>query len=80
MRRLNLGEGRDNDDAALRQRPIGRGEAGRVRGQYLSVGVLVVLVVAGVVILLDEAEVFLPLPLERALSPLRVRREVALRG
>ena len=37
------------------------------------------LVVPGVVILLDEAEVLLPFPLERALSPLRVRREVALR-
>lgn len=47
---------------------------------YLSVRVLMVLVVAGVVILLDEAKVFLPLPLQDALSPLRIRREVTLRG
>lgn len=47
---------------------------------YLSVRVLMVLVVAGVVILLDEAKVFLPLPLQDALSPLRISREVTLRG
>lgn len=47
---------------------------------YLSVRVLMVLVVAGVVILLDEAKVFLPLPPQDALSPLRISWEVTLRG
>lgn len=47
---------------------------------YLSVRVLVVLVVAGVVILLDEAKVLLPLPLQDALSPLSVSWEIALWG
>lgn len=47
---------------------------------YLSVRVLMVLVVAGVVILLDEAKVFLPLPLQDALSPLCISWEVTLRG
>lgn len=47
---------------------------------YLSVRVLMVLIVAGVVILLDEAKVFLPLPLQDALSPLRISWEVTLRG
>ena len=49
-------------------------------GFYLSVGVLVVLVVARVVVLLDEAEVLLPLPLQRALPALCVGGEVALWG
>lgn len=47
---------------------------------YLSVRVLMVLIVAGVVILLDEAKVFLPLPLQDALSPLGISWEVTLRG
>lgn len=47
---------------------------------YLSVRVLMVLVVAGVVILLDEAKIFLPLPLQDALSPLCISWEVTLRG
>lgn len=47
---------------------------------YLSVRVLMVLVIAGVVILLDEAKIFLPLPLQDALSPLCVSWEVTLPG
>lgn len=39
-----------------------------------------VFVVAGVVILLDEAEVLLPLPLQSTFPPLCVGREVALQG
>lgn len=47
---------------------------------YLSVGVLMVLVVAGVVILLDEAKIFLPLPLQDTLSSLCISWEVTLQG
>lgn len=47
-------------------------------GSYLSVGVLVVLLVPGVVVLLDEAEVLLPFPLQGQLPALRVGREIAL--
>lgn len=39
-----------------------------------------VLVVPGVVVLLDEAKVLLPLPLEDAVSPLGVSWEVTLGG
>lgn len=46
---------------------------------YLSVGVLVMLVVAGVVVLLDETKVFLPLSLQRAGSALGIGRQVTLR-
>lgn len=53
------------------------GRAGCV-GPYLSVGVLMVLVIAGVVVLLDEAKVLLTLPLQCALPPLGVGGEVAL--
>lgn len=47
---------------------------------YLSVGVLMVFVIAGVVVLLNEAKVLLPFPLQRALPPLGVGWEVALWG
>lgn len=47
-------------------------------GSYLSVGVLVVLLVPGVVVLLDEAKVLLPLALQGQLAALRVGREIAL--
>lgn len=47
---------------------------------YLSVRVLMVLVVAGVVILLDEAKIFLPLPLQDTLPSLCVSWEVTLPG
>lgn len=46
---------------------------------YLSVCVLMVFVVARVVVLLDEAEVFLSLPLQDAVSPLCIGREVTLK-
>ena len=46
---------------------------------YLSVCVLVVFVIAGVVVLLDEAEIFLPLPLQDAVSPLCVGWQVTLK-
>lgn len=55
-----------------------RGRAGGT-GTYLSVGVLMVLLITRVVVLLDEAEVLLPLPLQRQLPPLSVCWEVALR-
>lgn len=41
---------------------------------YLSVGVLVMLVVTGVVVLLDETEVLLPLSLQCAGSALGIGR------
>lgn len=47
---------------------------------YLSVRVLVVFVVAGVVVLLDEAEIFLSFPLQDAFPPLRVGGKVTLLG
>lgn len=47
-------------------------------GSYLSVGVLVVLLVPGVVVLLDEAKVLLPFPLQGQLPALRVGGEIAL--
>lgn len=46
---------------------------------YLSVCVLVMLVIAGVVVLLDEPEVLLPLSLQRAGSALGIGRQVTLR-
>lgn len=46
---------------------------------YLSVRVLMVFVVAGVVVLLDEAEVFLSLPLQDTVSPLCIGGEVTLK-
>lgn len=46
---------------------------------YLSVGVLVMLLIARVVILLDEAKVLLPLPLQGQLPSLGVCREIALK-
>lgn len=48
-------------------------------GSYLSVGVLMVLLVPGIVILLDEAEILLPLALQSQLSPLHVCGEITLR-
>lgn len=47
-------------------------------GSHLSVGVLVVLVSAGVVILLYEAKVLVALPLQHQVPALHVGREVAL--
>lgn len=47
--------------------------------RYLSVSVLVVLIIAGVIVLLDEAKVLLPLPLQHAVSPLRVGGEITLK-
>lgn len=47
--------------------------------RYLSVGVLVMLVIAGVVVLLDETEVLLPFSLKRAGSALGIGRQVTLR-
>lgn len=46
---------------------------------YLSVRVLMVFVIAGVVVLLDEAEVLLSLPLKDAVSSFCVSWEVTLR-
>lgn len=39
---------------------------------YLSVCVLMVFVIAGVIVLLDEAKIFLSLPLQDAVSPFRI--------
>lgn len=56
------------------------GREGRSGGLcYLSIGVLVMLVVAGVVVLLDETKVLLPLSLQRAGSALGIGRQVTLR-
>jgi len=48
-------------------------------GSYLSVGVLMVFLVPGIIILLDEAKVLLPLTLQSQLSPLHVCGEITLR-
>lgn len=61
--------------AALRQSVA----TGRGFHAYLSVRVLMVLVIAGVVVLLDEAKILLPLPLQDVLSPLSVGWQVTLR-
>lgn len=45
---------------------------------YLAVSILVVLLVPGVVVLLDEAEVFLPLALQSQLPSLHVGGEITL--
>lgn len=47
--------------------------------RYLSVGVLVVLIIAGVIVLLDETKVLLPLPLQHTVSPLCIGREITLK-
>lgn len=59
------------------QRAIPKAER-QEEGSYLSVGVLVVLLVPGVVVLLDEAKVLLPFPLQGQLPALRVGGEIAL--
>lgn len=46
---------------------------------HLSVGILVVLFIPRVIILLNEAKVLLPLPLQGQLPPLGVCREIALK-
>lgn len=46
---------------------------------HLSVGVLMVLFIPRVIILLNEAKVLLPLPLQGQLPPLGVRWEIALK-
>lgn len=46
---------------------------------YLSVCVLMVFVIAGVIVLLDKAKVFLSLSLQDAVSPLCISWEVTLR-
>lgn len=63
--------GRTGVEARQKARP-------QAESSYLPVGVLMVLLVPGIVILLDEAEVLLPLTLQGQLSPLHVCREITL--
>lgn len=51
----------------------------RPQTPYLSVSILVMLLISGVIILLNEAKVLLPLPLQGQLPPLGVCREIALK-
>lgn len=57
----------------------GRKARQEAEGSYLSVGVLMVFLIPGIVILLDEAKVLLPLTLQSQLSPLHVCGEITLR-
>lgn len=53
-------------------------EASRTKCSYLSVCVLMVFIITRVVVLLNKAKIFLPLPLQRAFSPLCIGWQVPL--